>query len=74
MATRTTYYVTTKNNAWWIHLNGKEHGPYSTQAIAKRAAVDAAHRTPNSQVVMQGRDAKWITEWTYGNDPYPPKG
>ena len=74
MTARTVYYVTTKDGSWWITLNGVRHGPYATQAAAKTAGVDAAHRTPNSQVVMQGRDAKWITEWTYGNDPYPPKG
>lgn len=71
---RTTYYVTTKDGSWWIILNDKRYGPYDTQALASRAAVDAANKSTNSQVLMQGRDGKWITEWTYGNDPYPPKG
>jgi hypothetical protein len=43
-----------------------------------KAAIDTAHQAGqqgfDSQVLVQGRDGKWQTEWTYGKDPYPPKG
>jgi hypothetical protein len=70
---RVKYFVTLKNGAWHIVLQGKAHGPYKTQHDAIEAAVKAAHGTPNSQVLVQGEDNKIRTEWTYGNDPrrYP---
>jgi hypothetical protein len=27
-----------------------------------------------SQIRVQGEDRKWITEWTYGDDPFPRRG
>lgn len=41
------------------------------------AAVDAhssGQKGFDAQVIVQGRDGQWRTEWTYGNDPYPPRG
>jgi len=61
-----------------IVLNGEDFGPYETQRTAIRAAVDAAHECGkqgiDAQVLVQGTDSKFRTEWTYGHDPYPPKG
>ena len=72
------YFVVLHQNEWKISLNGTHYGPYKTQALAIKAAVDAAHETgkkgQDAQVLIQGADNKWRTEWTYGNDPYPPKG
>jgi hypothetical protein len=74
---RTIYYVLKDGDQWKIRLNDKDFN-YSTQAAATKAAVDAAHKNGakgfDSQVLIQGRDGKWQTEWTYGHDPYPPKG
>lgn len=59
-------------------LNDQHYGPYSSQADAIRNAVDAAHQTGknggNAQVLVQGENHQFRTEWTYGNDPWPPKG
>jgi len=75
---RTQYFVTNRNNQWMIVLNGEDFGPYETQRGAIHAAVEAAHRCGqkgiDAQVLVQGTDSKFRTEWTYGNDPYPPKG
>jgi hypothetical protein len=75
---RTQYFVVKHDNQWKITLNGQHHGPYSTQRDAIRAAVDAAHTSGqkgvDSQVLVQGQDNQFRTEWTYGHDPYPPKG
>ena len=48
-------------------------GPYATQRDAIRASVDAAYEAGrkglNGQVLLQDQ---FRTEWTYGEDPYPP--
>jgi hypothetical protein len=75
---RTQYFVTLHENQWKIVLDGKHHGPYPTQKQAIRAAVDAAHTEGkagrDAQVLVQGEDHQFRTEWTYGHDPYPPAG
>jgi hypothetical protein len=63
---------------WKISFQEKHYGPYTTQETAIRAAVDAAHKAGdggrNAQVLVQGTNNQFRTEWTYGNDPYPPRG
>jgi hypothetical protein len=75
---RTVYYVVLHEGQWKIKVNDKHHGPYRTQAAAIRVAVDAAQAAGeeggNAQVLVQGRDNQFRTEWTYGRDPYPPPG
>ncbi|MBO0947507.1 DUF2188 domain-containing protein [Fibrella forsythiae] len=75
---RVVYYVVTSGNKWKVIYNSKDYGPYDTQAKAIKVAVDAAHGAGenghDAQVRVQGADSQWRTEWTYGNDPYPPKG
>ncbi len=75
---RAHYYVVLHDGQWKISHNDKHYGPYPTQAAAIRAAVDTAHTAGkqghDAQVLVQGRNNEWRTEWTYGHDPYPPKG
>ena len=75
---RTQYFVVLHEGAWKISFKGQHYGPYSTQAAAIRAAVDAAHTSgkngADAQVMVQGMNNQFRTEWTYGNDPYPPPG
>lgn len=75
---RAQYIVVRHNGEWKISFNGKHYGPYSTQQAAIRAAVDAAHdsggKGVDAQVMVQGVNNEFRTEWTYGHDPYPPKG
>lgn len=72
---RVQYFVVLHEGQWKISFNGKHYGPYDTQRAAIRAAVDAAHKAAgDAQVLVQGQDNKFRTEWTYGNDPYPPPG
>lgn len=75
---RAQYFVVLHNGEWKITYNGKHYGPYSTQKKAIRAAVDAAHGSGgnghHAQVLVQGMNNQFRTEWTYGNDPYPPLG
>jgi len=75
---RTQYFVVLHSGEWKIKLDGKHYGPYATQRAAIKTAVDAAHKNGDngldSQVLVQGTDNKFRTEWTYGNDPFPPPG
>jgi len=75
---RAVYYVVSHGGEWKIKFNGEHYGPYITQSGAIRASVDAAHKAgkngKDAQVLIQGRDNQWRTEWTYGHDPYPPPG
>jgi hypothetical protein len=75
---RAHYFVVLHQGEWKINLDGKHYGPYTTQRDAIRAAVDAAHKAGqqghDAQVLVQGENNQFRTEWTYGNDPYPPKG
>lgn len=75
---RAQYFVVLQQNEWKISFEGKHYGPYSTQAAAIRSAVDAAYASGknghDAQVLVQGANNQFRTEWTYGHDPYPPKG
>lgn len=75
---RAQYFVVHHEGQWKISFNGKHYGPYDTQAAAIRVAVDTAHKSGgkghDAQVLVQRPDSQFRTEWTYGHDPYPPKG
>jgi Uncharacterized protein conserved in bacteria (DUF2188) len=75
---RAVYYLVLHQNQWKIKFNDEHYGPYQTQGAAIRAAVEAAHSSGkqghDAQVLVQARDNKFRTEWTYGHDPYPPPG
>ena len=75
---RVQYVVVLRDNEWKIAFDGKHFGPYPSQRAAIGAAVNAAHTAGgqghDAQVLVQGRDNKFRTEWTYGHDPYPPPG
>lgn len=75
---RLQYFVVLHDSQWKIKFDGKHYGPYSTQAEAIRDAVDAAHKSGknghDAQVLVQGTNNQFRAEWTYGHDPYPPKG
>jgi hypothetical protein len=63
----------------WKIKHGDDHShPYSTQQEAIDAAIEAARHAKDSgnlsQVLVQGEDMQFRTEWTYGKDPFPPPG
>jgi len=75
---RDQYFVVLHKGEWKIKHNGRHLHPYKTQADAIRSAIDAAHVAHQegglSQVLVQGQDLLFRTEWTYGRDPYLPPG
>jgi hypothetical protein len=75
---RQQYFVVNHENQWKIKHNGKHTAVYATQTAAIKEAVDKAHRDGkaghDAQVLVQDEHHTFRTEWTYGHDPYPPKG
>lgn len=75
---RARYYVVLHQGEWKISYNEKHYGPYRTQGGAIKVAVDTAQKAGkkghDAQVLVQGENNQFRTEWTYGNDPYPPPG
>jgi hypothetical protein len=75
---RAQHFVVLHQGEWKISFEGKHYGPYPTQADAVRAAVDTAHKAGqgghDAQVLVQGQNNQFRAEWTYGHDPYPPRG
>jgi hypothetical protein len=75
---RAQYFVVKHEGQWKILLDGKHYGPYRTQADAITEATTAASKAGrngfDSQVLVQGENNQFRTEWTYGRDPYPPSG
>ena len=75
---REQYFVVFHDNQWKIKHNDQHSEAYATQAAAMKRAVALARADGkggrDSQVLVQGKDLLFKTEWTYGHDPYPPRG
>ena len=75
---RAQYFVVLDKGEWKIKHSDKHYGPYNSQIAAIKAAIETAHKSGqagyDSQVVVQGKDHLFKTEWTYGHDPFPPQG
>jgi hypothetical protein len=76
---RMTFYVVLHHGFWRVIFH-KERGAkvFPTQQSAYEHAAVAARDLGSmgfpAQVKVQGADHKWRLEWTYLNDPFPPRG
>jgi hypothetical protein len=70
------YFVVRHEGEWKIRHDGKHFGPYTTQQRAIKAAMEAMQQSGlegfEAQVLVQGTDGTFGTEWTY-QDPAAPK-
>lgn len=68
-------YVVRNGDGWGVRGegNGRLTGAFDTQAQAIERGREIA-RNQGTELRIQGRDAKFREAWSYGNDPYPPKG
>ena len=71
---RNQYFVVLHEDEWKIKFNGEHTAAFPSQRKAIERAIDTAQNAGNSQVFVQGEDHQFRAEWTYGTDPYPPKG
>ncbi|MBX9689084.1 MAG: DUF2188 domain-containing protein, partial [Candidatus Obscuribacterales bacterium] len=79
MSKRNSYHVTHNkgNDNWQVKKAGgqRSSGVFDTQAEAIDAARGFAKKSDLGQVVVHRKDNNQIrTEFTYGNDPFPPAG
>jgi hypothetical protein len=68
-------YVVRNGSGWGVRGEGNSRltAAYSTQgeAIARGRQIAGNEQ---SELRIQGRDGRFREGWSYGNDPYPPKG
>lgn len=78
MSTRRHVYVVTHGSQWQVkcdHCTGV--GTHSTQHAAiqdARAHVRELGAGVLAEIRVQGVGGQFRTEWTYGADPFPPRG
>ncbi len=78
---RKTLYVSPSGETfarWKIHWQGEDAGSfYDKKEDAVREARRMVGRLPEgycSQIKIKKLDGTFQTEWTYGKDPFPPRG
>lgn len=78
---RKKIYVLSHNTKWKVKCDhcsiGNNEAIEDTQAAAIVLAKKHVAGLPAgtlAQILVQGQGGQWRTEWTYGSDPYPPKG
>ncbi len=74
---RKVIYVVTSGSKWKVACEHCQGWVENTQAEAIKLAKRHVASLPEgslSQILIQGSDSKFRTEWTYGSDPFPPRG
>lgn len=68
-------YVVKNGDSWGVRgeSNDRLTKSFDTQSEAIDYGRDIA-RNQGSELRIQGQDTKFREAWSYGNDPYPPKG
>lgn len=56
-----------------VMIESRLTGSFSTQAQAIERGRDIA-RNQGAELRIQGSNGQFREAWSYGNDPYPPKG
>ena len=73
--TKKNQYVVRNGDGWGVRGEGNQRltARTDTQAAAIERGREIA-RNQGSELRIQGRDSKFREAWSYGNDPFPPKG
>jgi hypothetical protein len=68
-------YVVRNGNGWGVRGEGNERltGSFETQAAAISRGREIA-QNQGAELRIQGKNGQFREGWSYGNDPYPPKG
>lgn len=78
MSSRRRLFVSPDGARWKVQWEGgsvvSQHDTQAASIRAARATVASLAAGTCSQIMVQGADGRWRTEWTYGQDPYPPAG
>ena len=74
---REKIYVVSAGTQWKMRCDHCKEETKNTQLEAIKRAKEHVAELPAgslSQILIQGDGGKWRTEWTYGQDPFPPRG
>lgn len=68
-------YVVKNGNGWGVRGEGNQRltKSFDTQREAIGYGRDIA-RNQSAELRIQGENGQFREAWSYGNDPYPPKG
>jgi len=69
------YHVTRRSDTWAVQGAGNSRASsiHQTQSAAIAAARPLAQQA-RGELRIHGTDNRIREAWSYGNDPYPPKG
>ena len=74
----TNLYVSPHLGSWKVHYEKENNGAvFSTKEAAVKHARSLVKDRKEGEVLsirVQRADGTFQSEWTYGRDPYPPKG
>lgn len=75
---RIEYRVLSAQGDWRVTKDGVDVSRHANKDDAVEQARSLAKQDKanghDSQLLVQKSDGTWQTEWTYGNDPFPPRG
>lgn len=74
---RQVVYVVSHGTQWKMKCEHCGERVTNTQAEAIRLAKNHVASLPAgtlAQILVQRDDGRFRTEWTYGSDPFPPRG
>lgn len=76
MSERTVYHVLPKEDGWRVAREGAERAAsvHETKDAAITRGRELAGGDGLGQLIVHRRDGTIETEYTYGEDPYPPEG
>jgi hypothetical protein len=77
MTDRRKYHIVpSPDGGWKVKAEGAARASslHNTQNEAIEAARLLAQKRRPSQIMIHGRDGRFLREYTYGQDPFPPKG
>lgn len=71
---RKVYHVVPNGTNWQVKHNGYALSNHTLKSAAIESGRQVAIANQPSQLVIHRADGTIETEYTYGNDPYPPIG
>jgi hypothetical protein len=76
MSKRGTYHITHKDGDWAVKKESAQRSveTFDNKADAVIFGREVAKDQPLGQLIVHKKDGKIQTEYTYGKDPFPPKG
>ena len=68
-------HISKAGKQWKVHWKGEDSGiVYTLRSIALAAAKKMVAKLPPGecfQIKIQKQNGEYVTEWTYGIDPFP---